>query len=107
MNQLAAMREVVKLMDDGIRHIAEAGDASGDEKMHLMRMRLIDPSLTPEHVHEMLETMESGVNPQDTEKDFSDGKMGRWLGWAQCTVVALGLASLEQMKEINRRHAGK
>lgn len=37
--------------------------------------------------------------------DFSESKLGRWLGWAQAAVVASGIADLEAMKEINRRHA--
>ena len=35
--------------------------------------------------------------------DFSEGKLGRWLGWAQCAVVAAGIgATLEDMKYINK-----
>ncbi len=55
----------------------------------------------------MLAKMESGINPQDSEKGFSEGKLGRWLGWAQASVVAMGLASLEDMKEINKRWVDK
>ena len=36
---------------------------------------------------------------------FSDSKLGRWLGWAQATVVASGVATLEEMKAINKRNA--
>jgi hypothetical protein len=36
---------------------------------------------------------------------FSDAKLGRWLGWAQCAVVASGVATLTDMKEINQAHA--
>lgn len=32
---------------------------------------------------------------------YSDAKVGRWLGWAQCAVVAAGCATLEEMKQIN------
>ena len=36
--------------------------------------------------------------------EFSEAKLGRWLGWAQCAVVAAGVGvSLEDMKELNRR----
>lgn len=35
------------------------------------------------------------------DKNFSDAKVGRWLGWAQCAVVASGVASLDEMKSIN------
>lgn len=37
--------------------------------------------------------------------DFSEAKLGRWLGWAQCAVVAAGCATLEEMKELNKRHS--
>lgn len=36
---------------------------------------------------------------------YSDAKLGRWLGWAQCAVVAAKCGTLDQMKEINRRNA--
>lgn len=37
--------------------------------------------------------------------EFSEAKLGRWLGWAQCAVVASGTASLHEMKQMNRRHS--
>ena len=40
------------------------------------------------------------------DASFSEAKLGRWLGWAQAAVVASGCATLDDMKEINRRHAG-
>lgn len=39
------------------------------------------------------------------DKNFSDAKVGRWLGWAQCAVVMNGIATLEDMKQINLSHA--
>lgn len=47
------------------------------------------------HLDEMYETMNS--------EDFSEGKLGRWLGWMQACVVAAGCATLEEMKELNKR----
>lgn len=38
---------------------------------------------------------------------FSPSKLGRWLGWAQCAVVAAGASTLDEMKEINLRHADR
>jgi hypothetical protein len=35
--------------------------------------------------------------------DFSEAKLGRWLGWAQCAVVAAECATLDEMKAINKR----
>jgi hypothetical protein len=93
MDQLAAMRETVELME-----------AKMSESFIPYRTYL-DPSLSPDHVRDMLRIMESGSNPQDTERGFSEGKMGRWLGWAQAAVVAMGVATLEDMKDINRKHA--
>lgn len=87
MNQIQAMRDTVALMNERI----EARDTVPD-------------SLAPQHLWDMLETMETGVNPQDTEREFSDAKMGRWLGWAQAAVVAQGIATLDEMKAINSRN---
>lgn len=51
------------------------------------------------HLAEMLEKMQTG--------DMSEGKLGRWLGWMQASVVAAGVGcSLEDMKQINLRNAG-
>lgn len=102
MKMLEAMRETVAKMEEGLTWIAEQGDQSGDEQLHLARL---DADLQPAHIRSMFKTMESGVNPQDTERGFSDGKMGRWLGWAQAAVVAMGCASLNDMKRINKRWA--
>lgn len=40
------------------------------------------------------------------EEEFSEAKLGRWLGWMQAAVVAaqVGL-TLEDMKQINKRNA--
>lgn len=43
--------------------------------------------------------MRSRITP-----DFSEAKLGRWLGWVQCAVVASGVATLDDMNDINRRH---
>lgn len=51
-----------------------------------------------EHLIEMEKVVVNG--------DFSDAKLGRWLGWAQaCLVVADVGVTLEDVKEINRRNA--
>lgn len=36
---------------------------------------------------------------------FSPAKLGRWLGWAQACVVAAGVATLNDMKQINLDHS--
>ncbi len=39
---------------------------------------------------------------------FSDAKLGRWLGWAQCAVVAANVGpTLDDMKALNMRHADR
>lgn len=47
------------------------------------------------HLEEMLNKMKKG--------DMSNGKANRWLGWAQGVLVVLGLATLEEMKQVNKR----
>ena len=50
------------------------------------------------HLGGMVETMET--------TEMSEGKKGRWLGWIQaCVYLADVGLKLEDMKEINRRHA--
>lgn len=54
------------------------------------------------HCASMIRQMERGVSKESGEP-FSEGKMGRWLGWIQaCAVINSGL-SLEEMKEINKK----
>ncbi|OHU47319.1 hypothetical protein BKG82_27085 [Mycobacteroides chelonae] len=37
-------------------------------------------------------------------QNMSGSKLGRWLGWAQCAVVAAGVGlTLDDMKAINKR----
>jgi hypothetical protein len=97
MNMLEAMRDTVLLMDNNL-------DSASD--VHKYVISAMNADLQPPHIRDMLSVMESGINPQDTEAGFSDGKMGRWLGWAQAAVVAMNLASLDDMKNINRKWAG-
>jgi hypothetical protein len=75
MNQLEALRETVAFAEDNLMP-----DLPGS-------------SVGMEHLYEMLSTVENS--------HFSDAKLGRWLGWAQCAVVAAGVATLEDMKQIN------
>jgi hypothetical protein len=39
------------------------------------------------------------------EGDFSEAKISHWLGYCQGVLVAFDVISLEEAKEINRRHA--
>jgi len=45
-----------------------------------------------EHMVSMAERMGAG---------FSDAKLGRWLGWAQCLAFCEGVLSLQDCKQIN------
>jgi hypothetical protein len=79
MNQLAAFRDTIALAED--RGMPEYGE-----------------SLGLAHLRSMYERAESG--------GFSEGKLGRWLGWAQCAVVAACIGvTLDDMKLINWRHS--
>lgn len=102
MNMLEAMRDTISLMDERLETVASGYDP--DDVRHF---EMLQPDLKPEHLRDMLHVMESGVNSQDTEAGFSEGKMGRWLGWAQAAVVAMNLSSLDEMKEINKKWASR
>jgi hypothetical protein len=40
------------------------------------------------------------------EPEFSESKLGRWLGWAQCALVASGVGiNLEDVKNLNSKYA--
>lgn len=82
MNQLAAMRETLtRAQERGMDDIQ--GFADGCDYWHLQGM---------------VERARAG--------EFSDAKLGRWLGWMQCAVVAAGIGlTLEDMKRINLSHA--
>ncbi len=84
MDVLGAMRETVALLGD-------AGDAGN-----------LEEGTGNDHLRGMLRRMEH----RHLSDEMSYGKMCRWLGWAQGVLVARGAATLEQMKDINRRHAG-
>lgn len=46
------------------------------------------------HLNSMLERV---------QPNFSEAKTGRWLGYMQGVLVANGVATLEEMKELNKR----
>lgn len=60
-------------------------------------------SMQSVHLAEMLVKMAG--SDERNEPAMSMGKTGRWLGWMQASVVAAGCATLEEMKDINRRYA--
>ncbi len=82
MNQLHAMRDTIDLVSK--RGYPPGLDQEGDISMS--------------HIAEMYVKMSQG--------EFSDAKMGRWLGWAQGVLCARGILTLEECKEINRSNSG-
>lgn len=85
MDVMGAMRETIALLGDTEDFVW------GEE-----------PGCSNEHLRGMLARMER----RHLTDEMSYGKMCRWLGWAQGVIVARGVATLDQTKEINRRHAG-
>lgn len=69
---------------------------------HAIRNRMplgeVEDSMSLMHIIDMDIRLEA--NPE-----YSEAKVGRWLGWAQCAVVAGGYGSLDDMKQINMRWA--
>lgn len=57
----------------------------------------VDPSLGLAHLRDMYARL---------DPEWSDAKVGRWLGWAQAALVAANVGiTLEQVKQINLRHS--
>lgn len=82
MNMIAAARETL-----------EAARAVG---MDNIMSELSDADFP--HLEEMVVKMETTV--------MTEGKLGRWLGWIQaCVYVADVGITLDDLKEINRRHS--
>ena len=87
MNMIAAMRDTIEL-----------ARANGMDKMEYD-----NPDLDFPHLLDMCVMMETGNSPQGG--GFSEGKLGRWLGWAQAAVVAAACGTLDDMKAINKKWA--
>jgi len=80
MNQLEAFRETVRLA----------------EKYGMPA--LPGSELGLEHLRHMAITVET--------EDFSEAKLGRWLGWAQCALVSANMGvTLADMKKLNKKWA--
>lgn len=79
MNQVEALRETVRLAEQ--RGMPE----------------MVGSDLGLDHLRSMLKTVSASK--------FSDAKLGRWLGWAQCALVAADVGvTLADMKTLNTRH---
>lgn len=81
MNQLEALRETVRIA----------------ERKGMPEFRGSDLGLA--HLRDMLTSVD--------KSSFSPSKLGRWLGWAQCAVVASDVGvTLADMKAVNIKWAG-
>lgn len=59
------------------------------------------------HLSHMYERVTGkGRLDKDPAGEFSEGKLGRWLGWMQCAAYARGLMEAEELEELNRGFAG-
>jgi hypothetical protein len=76
--------------------------AAIDETMATLRSGKWDISNSypscAEHISHLFE-MESRIKSED----FTVGKLNRWLGWMQAVIVVCTDATLDEMKEINKR----
>lgn len=95
MNQREALYETVLLINNRLNSWT----------LDWGRIAKLPSEMQQEHINEMCEVVKRGVNPQDTEKDFSEGKLGRWLGWIQASGVAMGVLTLDECKELNKKWA--
>lgn len=78
-NQVAAFRETI-----------ETAERYGMPEM-------LGSDLGLHHLRSMLDAISMST--------FSEAKLGRWLGWAQCAVVAANVGlTLDDMKALNLRH---
>lgn len=89
MNMIAAMRETVELA----------------RTRGMPTMSSDNPDLDFPHLEDMCRMMEENNSPQGG--GFSEGKQGRWLGWVQAAIVATDIATLDDMKAINKKWADK
>ncbi|QNH71461.1 hypothetical protein PP938_gp039 [Rhizobium phage AF3] len=85
MNQLQAARDTIELARlHGMHEYPHHAD--------------LDDHVQFPHLEDMLRRMEDMT-------DKSDAKLGRWLGWMQCSVVIMTPATLEDMKQINIKNS--
>lgn len=78
-DQLRALRETVALAED-----RDMPEMPGED-------------IGLEHLRFMLAEVESRLD------DFPPDKLGRWVGWAQCTLRCAGVATKDEMRELNIR----
>lgn len=89
MNQILAARRTMNLIDERLASWTLDWDA----------IRSLPISMQRDHLNDMVNQMEANENPQGGE--FSEGKLGRWLGWLQASACAMGVITLDDAKQIN------
>lgn len=87
MNTRHAIGETIKVMQSRMTQARE-----------LNRATLHSPSLGLGHVCEMWMKIEADPN-------MSEDKLSRWLGWIQASICSWGILTLDEAKNINRRHS--
>lgn len=82
-------------------HAAFSATLELARKLDMDMMSSDIPELDYPHLVSMYQRI---LEADNRGEPFSEGKLGRWLGWAQACVVVSG-ASLDEMKEINKKYA--
>lgn len=81
MNQLAAMQDTLAL--------------AASREYNNTKFEQLDVDYT--HLVSMYERASTG--------EFSEGKLGRWLGYMQGVLIANGCITLDEAKALNKKHA--
>lgn len=97
MNQREAFLETYELMKDRLENWT----------LNWGLIMQLPKECQPEHLANMHKVVLANDNPQHPGEPFGEGKLGRWLGWLQCAGAVLGVLSLEESKEINKKWASK
>lgn len=87
MNARKAIDKTMQQLKNGVWDIAT----------HPVEVEMVDEHLN--HLDEMWDKI------KNSEATFSEGKINRWLGWMQATIVICTNATLEEMKQINKEFA--
>jgi hypothetical protein len=82
-NQLQAFRDTLALVDERDMAYCE----------------FETPEVNYSHLQDMLQRIENDPS------QFSEAKLGRWLGYVQGVIVATDYGTLEEMKQINKRNS--
>lgn len=58
-----------------------------------------------DHFYAMKIRIDNDAASDADGRQFSEAKLGRWLGWLQGVLCAQGWVTLEEMKQLNKRWA--